>query len=199
MDGSLAFGVFLVVFSAFTGFDFGEDFLASSGASFSDFLEFVLERFGGGETGLSGEAARLREGILRALGRGFSGAFSAGGAGFADAARDDRLGGIAERRQKSQQDVCNCHRPAPLNSQSHVTSRVIVPYLFKCCSATLSSWHIAGKDDCANEQEDKSSPANYRGCFPSPSPKTCLQISHTHHHRTDFPYRLSRSADIFLA
>ncbi len=119
-----------MVFSAFAGFDLGEDFLASFGASFSDFLEFVLERFGGGEVVLSGEAARLREGILRALGRDFSGAFSAGGAGFADAARDDRLGGIAERRKKSQQDVCNCHRPAPPNSQSHVTCAL----LFRICS-----------------------------------------------------------------
>ena len=101
IDGNLVLGVFTVVFSAFAGFGLEGGFLVTSGASFSDFLEFVLERFGGGEVSRAGEAARLRAGMLRDLGPG---AFSAGAgwAGLADAARADRLGGIAERRKKSQ-------------------------------------------------------------------------------------------------
>lgn len=120
IDGSLVFGVFTAVFSTFAGFGLEGGFLVSSGASFSDFLEFVLERFGGGEVSRAGEAARLRAGMLRDLGPG---AFSVGWAGLAEAARADRLGGIAERRKKSQQGAF-CHWPAQL--ASHVTRALLI-------------------------------------------------------------------------
>lgn len=131
----MAFCAFAVVFSAFGGFDLEEGFLASSGASFSDLVEFVLERFGGGDSARAGEAARLRAGMLRDLGCGFSGAFSAGWAGFAEAARADRLGGIAERRKKKEQG------PSIATGQRSTgtarDSRVVGPCLFASSAARL--------------------------------------------------------------
>ena len=99
--GSFAFGLFAVGFS---GFDLEGGFCTSPDVSLSDFFEEVLERFGGGGAGRSGEATRFRAGMLRALGRGFSGAFGVGSvAGLAEAARADRLGGIWGVKERQSQ------------------------------------------------------------------------------------------------
>jgi hypothetical protein len=72
-------------------------FLAGGG-TFSDFLlgGAVRVRLGAGPSSLAGEAARLRAGWLRGFATGFSAAFCGATleAGFAEAERDERLGGI---------------------------------------------------------------------------------------------------------
>lgn len=86
-----------VVFVTLGALDLG--FFAGAGGTFSDFLleGAVRIRLGAGASALSGEAARFRAGWLRGLAAGFTGAFSGAfvEVGFADAARDDRRGGIA--------------------------------------------------------------------------------------------------------
>lgn len=182
IDGNLVFGVFTVVFSAFAGFGLEGGFLVTSGASFSDFLEFVLERFGGGEVSRAGEAARLRAGMLRDLGPG---AFSAGWAGLAEAARADRLGGIAEQgRRRVQQGLL------PLASATRLPrdSRVIDPYLF----SSSARWQSLAR---RHERQDGSDPARRTGCCLGTSPKTRL---YTQRHFTNPAHRLLCSPDSLL-
>jgi hypothetical protein len=186
IDGSLVFGVFTVVFSAFAGFGLEGGFLVTSGASFSDFLEFVLERFGGGEASRAGEAARLRAGMLRDLGPG---AFSAGWAGLAEAARADRLGGIAERRKKSQQGLLPL---ASAQLASHVTRALLI----RICSLGQLRWQSLAR---RHERQDGSDPAHCTGCCLGTSPKTHLHIYHTQRHCANPAHRLLCSADSLLA
>lgn len=93
---SFALG-FLAVGFTVASFDVG--LRDGTGGTFSDFLVSVRVRFAGGEDGRSGEAARLLEpAALLVCDGAFSTTFEGGfDTGLAEAAREDRLGGIDGR------------------------------------------------------------------------------------------------------
>lgn len=74
----------------------------AAGGTFSDLDGSVRERLSGGEAARSGEWARLLEVALsRDLGAGFSSVFVFDG-GFAEAAREERRGGMRKERTRVQ-------------------------------------------------------------------------------------------------